>query len=69
MKKINQHLIDVKQGYFLHLLYTISFFLRLAVMSVAIILHGIFPFFLTNYVSRELVELLNDMKAFNKTED
>ena len=52
-----QHLKKVKESYGKHLLFTIKLSSMLLILSVCAILHGVFPFILTDTVSVKIKHL------------
>ena len=57
------HLYRVKENYFVHLVFTVRLAGGLLFLSVVSLMHGLFPFILTDFVSKHvksLNEVLNE---------
>jgi len=52
------HLYRVKENYFVHLAYTVRLAIGFVFLACISIIHGLFPFILTNTVSKQ-VDVLN----------
>ena len=52
------HLNKVKENYFVHLSYTVRLAIGFVFLACISIIHGLFPFILTNTVSKQ-VDVLN----------
>jgi hypothetical protein len=51
------HLYRVKENYFVHLVYAVRLAVGLLFLSVVSLIHGLFPFILTNFVSKHIKSL------------
>jgi len=54
------HLNRVKENYFVHLVYAVRLAVGLLFLSVVSLIHGLFPFTLTDFVSKR-VKYLNEV--------
>ena len=57
-----QHLKIVKESYGKHLLFTIRLFIGFLLLSVISLVHGLFPFILTNTISKQIEDLNTRLK-------
>lgn len=65
MAKLNQHLNDVDESYFEHLLHASSFGVSMITGGIACLLHAIFPFaFITT--GSEAITKLHDRMVVNR---
>ena len=48
------HLYRVKENYFVHLVFAVRLSVGLLFLSVVSLIHGLFPFILTNVVSKHI---------------
>jgi len=51
------HLYRVEENYFVHLVYALRLAVGLLFLSVVSLIHGLFPFILTNFVSKHIKSL------------
>ena len=51
------HLHRVKENYFVHLVFAVRLAVGLLFLSVVSLMHGLFPFILTNFVSKHIKSL------------
>jgi len=51
------HLNKVKENYFVHLVYTVRLAIGFVFLACISIIHGLFPFILTNIVSKQIEKL------------
>ena len=56
------HLYRVKENYFVHLAYTVRISIGFVFLACISIIHGLFPFILTNTVSEQVVILNKKLK-------
>ena len=57
-----QHLKIVKESYGKHLLFTMRLFIGFLLLSVISLVHGLFPFILTNTISKQIEDLNTRLK-------
>ena len=51
------HLYNVQENYFVHLVFTVRLTVYLLFLSIISLIHGLFPFILTNFVSQKIKHL------------
>ena len=56
------HLSKAKESYFVHLGFTIRLFVGFLFLAVVSLIHGLFPFILTNVVSAHIADLNDRLK-------
>jgi len=54
------HLYRVKENYFVHLVFAVRLSVGLLFLSFVSLMHGLFPFILTNFVSKH-IKYLNEV--------
>lgn len=60
---LSQHLHDANESYFQHLGFTIRVAVKLVLIAVVALLHGLMPFLFTHTASDMLCTLMDEMKA------
>ena len=61
------HLKFVKESYLKHLWVAVNLTVHLLVLSVASLIHGLFPFILTSVVSKQIEVLNNRLKEIRRS--
>ena len=57
-----KHLEEVGESYFVHFVFTVRLFVGFLFLAVVSLIHGLFPFILTNVVSKQIVTLNDELK-------
>ena len=56
------HLDMIKESYFVHFVFTVRLFVGFLFLAVVSLIHGLFPFILTNVVSAHIADLNDRLK-------
>ena len=57
-----KHLEEVKESYFVHFGFTVRLFVGFLFLALVSLIHGLFPFMLTNTVSSHISDLNDRLK-------
>jgi hypothetical protein len=57
-----KHLSEVKESYFVHFGFTVRLFIGFLFLALVSLIHGLFPFMLTNTVSSHISDLNDRLK-------
>jgi len=56
------HLDAIKESYFVHFVFAVRLFVGFLFLAVVSLIHGLFPFILTNVVSTQISDLNGRLK-------
>ena len=56
------HLDEIKEGYFVHFVFAVRLFIGFLFLAAVSLIHGLFPFTLTNVVSTQISDLNGRLK-------